>query len=225
MKMFNRLPPQRPRQTIIDATADAPSAFRFAAGEADACKAVLLFQPVGSAAPPEVIWSRRCNSAAEAEAVITGLENVGDGAAFFGRLLLLLGPEYLEDEVDLMISVERDRIDAERADALAVAAAHRRVSCYAPDKEGWFYLTLQRASASRPEWSIAFRGRAERERLRDWLRWQGHRYLAFLDHAAEHGAQALEKHLLAEMFETEKRVKKEGRGAGGTRPLRMWRGE
>jgi len=65
----------------------------------------------------------------------------------------------------------------------------------------------------------------ERDRLCDWLRWQKTRFLGFLDHATEHGAESLSRMLVDEMFATERRVKKEGRGAGGMRPLRMWRGD
>ena len=50
-------------------------------------------------------------------------------------------------------------------------------------------------------------------------------FFAFLDHAAEHGDESLARMLVDEMFATERRVKKEGRGAGGMRPLRMWRGD
>ncbi|WBH15822.1 hypothetical protein [Sphingomonas radiodurans] len=157
--------------------------------------------------------------------MILQLEEHGDGAAFFERLVLLLGPATLDIEVDTMIVAERERAAKEHAEALEKAAANMRVSCYASDKKGWFCLTLQRDSASKPEWSIAYRGRAERERLRDWLRWQSDRFLEFLDYAAEHGADALEKRMVEEMFETETCVKRKGRGAGGTRPLRMWRGE
>ena len=44
-------------------------------------------------------------------------------------------------------------------------------------------------------------------------------------HAAEHGDTALEERLTREMFEMEARVKASGMGAGGSRPLRMWRGQ
>ena len=56
------------------------------------------------------------------------------------------------------------------------------------------------------------------------MRWQKPRFEAFLGHAAEHGGEALTRLLIDEMFETERRIKKDGRGAGGMRPLRMWRG-
>lgn len=65
----------------------------------------------------------------------------------------------------------------------------------------------------------------ERDRLCDWLRWQKDRFLGFLDYAATHGSEALSRMLIDEMFLVERRVKKEGRGAGGMRPLRMWRGD
>jgi hypothetical protein len=221
MSLFQHLPQPN---SVAAPTPQVP-AFRFGRDDSDEARVTLLLQPMGSTAPPREIWSHNCDSAAEAERVIAQLEAHGDGAAFFGRLLLLLGPQQLDAEVVAMVAAERERVAMEEAEALEKAAAHMRVSCYAPDKKGWFYLTLERDSASKPEWSIAFRGRAERERLRDWLRWQGDRYLEFLNYADEHGADALEKRMISEMFETEKRVKREGRGAASTRPLRMWRGE
>ena len=84
---------------------------------------------------------------------------------------------------------------------------------------------LQRKSDSHAEWSVRFDRSSERDRLCDWLRWQKPRFGAFLEHAAEHGTEALTRKLVDEMFETERRIKKEGRGAGGLRPLRMWRGD
>lgn len=65
----------------------------------------------------------------------------------------------------------------------------------------------------------------ERDRLCDFVRWQKARFGAFLNHAAELGGEALTRMLIDEMFETEARIEKERRGAGGMRPLRMWRGD
>ncbi|CAM3248998.1 hypothetical protein SPAN111604_13060 [Sphingomonas antarctica] len=70
-----------------------------------------------------------------------------------------------------------------------------------------------------------FDGRSERDRMCDWLRWQKPLFREYLAYAAANGDHALEKRLVDEMFETEARLKKEGRVAGGLRPLRMWRGE
>lgn len=84
-----------------------------------------------------------------------------------------------------------------------------------------FFITLKRDSASKPDWSIAFRGRAERERLRDWLRdWlrgQGERSPS----SSTMPPITAPRRLIDEMFEIEKRVKSEERSAGGSRPLRM----
>lgn len=222
MSLFKRLP--------VPPVADAPlveraPAFRLSADAGHPARLHLLMQPAGSTTAPEVIWSQDCASVAECEAVLAALDEQGIDPAFLGRQALLLGTSTLEATIDAIVTVERERAAKAEKEERERVAAHARICSYAPDKKGWFYLELQRESASEPEWSIAFRGRAERERLRDWLRWQGARFAEFLDYAAEHGAQALEKRLIDEMFETEKRVKKEGRGAGGARPLRMWRGE
>lgn len=63
------------------------------------------------------------------------------------------------------------------------------------------------------------------DRLCDFVRWQITHFAEFLDFAAQHGAEALTRRLTDEMFEVERRIKKEGRSAGGARPLRMWRGD
>ena len=86
-------------------------------------------------------------------------------------------------------------------------------------EQGWKTETLD-VSASE-----AGGFKEKRARLCDWLRWQKERFLEFLDYAAEHGGEALTRMFIDEMFVTERRVKKEGRGAGGMRPLRMWRGD
>ena len=226
MSLFKRLPqpsvpntpPQRPR-------VERASAFRLSAAAGDPARLQLLLQPAGTNAAPEVIWFRDCASAGECAAVLVAVAVQKIDPAFLGRQALLLGTATLRGIIDAIVHAERERLAGQKEKDRERAEAHARISSYAPDKDGWFYLTLKRDSAGKPEWSIAFRGRAERERLRDWLRWQGDRFAEFLDYAAEHGAQALEKRLIDEMFETEKRVKSDRRSAGGTRPLRMWRGE
>ena len=222
MALFERLP--------LPSVASAPrvareSAFRLNAVGADQARLTLELRPVGSTADPEVIWSRDCASAAECAAVMAAVDDQGIDPAFLGRQALLLGTGTLDRCVDAIVTSERQRAAKDQAEARERAAAHEQICCYAPEHDGLYCLTLERESASEPEWSIAFRGRPERERLRDWLRWQGERFAEFLAFATEHGAEALEKRLIEEMFKTERRVKSEGLTAGGARPLRMWRGE
>ena len=102
---------------------------------------------------------------------------------------------------------------------------HQIINLYAPDTKRGYKLELQRKSDGGAEWSVRYDRAIERDRLCDWLRWQKVRFYEFLDHAAAHGTEALTRLLIDEMFETERRIKKEGRGAGGMRPLRMWRGD
>ncbi len=108
--------------------------------------------------------------------------------------------------------------------AAEAARKDRIVRLYVPKTKRGYALQLQRDSRATPDWQVVYDRQAERDRLCDWLRWQQSRFLDFLDAAANRGAETLTRMLLDEMFETQRRVKKEGRGAGGLRPLRMWRG-
>lgn len=190
--------------------------------EARAC--IMLRLP-GSNGSPRTIWSRDFYSQAELHDVLAQIKEAGIELGFWGRLVLLLGPSSVDAEIDRIVATHRERVAHQEEEQSRRAAARQRVQSCVSDKNGWYYLTLERETDDEPEWKIGFRGKAERERLRDWFRWQTSRFLEFLDYAANHGAAALEKRLLDEMFAAEQRVKQEGRGAGGTRPLRMWRGE
>jgi hypothetical protein len=142
-----------------------------------------------------------------------------------GRLAYFAGPQVLDGIFgEIAAAVEQDwrRQEAQRREE---EAARLTVHCYCRSSKNGHSLSLKRESDHEPGWEITFRGRAERERLADWMRWQKGRYLEFLDFAECNGARALEKRLLNEMFETEARIKAAGRSAGGQRPLRMWRGE
>ncbi|CAN5598487.1 hypothetical protein BH10PSE14_BH10PSE14_35230 [soil metagenome] len=202
-----------------------PPLFRMTVDQGnDATLSITLHYP-GSWEPPQVVWTRSFNSLGDLRSVLAHIRDADIEIAFWGRLVLLLGPSSLDADMDRIVDAHHERIVSNDEKRRRQAAARRRVQSYARDKNGWYYLTLQRETDDEPEWSIAFRGKAERERLRDWFRWQSSRFLEFLDYADEHGGAALEKRLLDEMFATEQRVKQEGHGAGGARPLRMWRGE
>lgn len=142
-----------------------------------------------------------------------------------GRLAYFAGPQVLDGIFgEIANAVQQDWLRQE-AQKREEEAARLAVHCYYRSLKNAHSLSLKRESDDKPSWEITFRGRAERERLADWLRWQKDRYLEFLEFAERNGARALENRLMNEMFETEARIKKAGRSAGGLRPLRMWRGE
>lgn len=69
--------------------------------------------------------------------------------------------------------VDEETAEAIQAKALRAAELERvrlTVECLASERHGLFRLELRRASEKKPDWVIGFRGKAERERLRDWLR-------------------------------------------------------
>jgi hypothetical protein len=144
---------------------------------------------------------------------------IGTEAAFadFDCLMRVrLVQEQLKAEED---ERERRRL-REEADRRSVS-----IDSFLVDAGGQFGLDLRRFGAKTGFWRIMFRERWERERFRDWFRLQRARFEEFAVFLDEHDAVALERQLLAEMLDTERRIKAAGRGAGGRRPLRFWRGE
>lgn len=138
---------------------------------------------------------------------------------------MIFGPAAITAAVDRVVASARK---TRRAQAEAEEKRQRDrnvINLHAPDTKRGYKLELKRKGESDADWSVRYDRASERDRLCDWLRWQGARFAKFLDHASEHGSEALTRMLIDEMFETERRVKKEGRGAGGVRPLRMWRGD
>lgn len=165
----------------------------------------------------------------EAERQFRWMSDRRDLLPRLGRLSLINGPHSV-----LAIVAEGVRLDREREieeDMLAELRAeqdarlHGVVESFVFERGGRFGLNLKRASDIDPVWEISFRERWERERFRDWFRCQDHRFAEWADHADGHRGRVLERLLLAEMLETEKRVKVAGLGAGGRRPLRFYRGE
>ena len=186
----------------------------------------LLVRPPGSRSTPTAIWSRRFDSVAERDTLLDAVTDGKLDTIFLARLTMMFGSAALDEMADRLIGQAR----ASRATELKKEAqrAHDQlaVSLYVREgKHGRHLLELQRKSSDKAEWSVAYDRGIERDRLGDWLRWQKARFLDFLDHAAEHGGESLARMLVDEMFMTERRVKTEGRGAGGMRPLRMWRGD
>lgn len=186
----------------------------------------LLMQPPGSLAAPIAIWSRRLDTDEDRDTLLDALCKDQLDPVFLGRLTMMFGSATLDELADRLIAAAHAARADETAKAAERARQHYDGSLYAREGEhGRHVLELQRKSCSEAEWSVSYDRAIERDRLCDWLRWQKQRFLGLLDHAAEHGAESLSRLLVDEMFATERRVKKEGRGAGGMRPLRMWRGD
>lgn len=186
----------------------------------------LLAQPHGSHIAPVSIWSRRFANDEQRDAVVTAVNEREVDIVFLGRLTMMFGSGAFDEVADALVAAA----EARRAEKLEEEAQrvrdHLTVNLYArASKHGRHVLELRRRSSDDAEWSVKYDRAIERDRLCDWMRWQASRFLAFLDHAAEHGSESLARMLVDEMFATERRVKKEGRGAGGMRPLRMWRGD
>lgn len=171
------------------------------------------------------IWSRRFANERDRDAVLARIADRRLDLLFLARLSMVFGSGDLDAVMDDLVADSRAKREAEMAEEAMRAQDELVVDLYRREgKHGRHLLELQRKSRAHADWAIKYDRAAERDRLCDWLRWQKDRFLEFLDYAAEHGDEALAQRLTDEMFETERRVKKEGRGAGGLRPLRMWRG-
>lgn len=186
---------------------------------------ILFLSPPGSRAAPVAVWSRSFDTIDDRNAVLEATYKNDIDLGFLGRLTMLVGSDELDSAADQIV---RDAWDARRAATerlLETARKHQIVNLFTRDTKRGYVLELQRKSRDAADWKVVYDRASERDRLCDWLRWQQPRYLAYLDQAAEHGDEALTRLLTDEMFQTEARIKKEGRGAGGMRPLRMWRGD
>ncbi|WP_242416533.1 hypothetical protein [Sphingomonas panni] len=159
------------------------------------------------------------------------------------RHAVVFGPAEIFNQIEEAAETERVRRDenqkriaaAAEADAKRArdaaekqardAEAAKRIDSYLEDRNGQFGINMRRANSNTSFWVILFRERWERERFRDWFRWNRHRFAEWAEFLETHTAIELDRLLLAEMLEVERRVKKAGGGAGGRRPLRFWRGD
>lgn len=134
-----------------------------------------------------------------------------------------------ESWMRIRIMDERQQEDALEAEALRLQHEETeratRIASFLVDGNGQFGVDLRRPGAKTGFWRINFRERWERERFRDWFRNQRSRYDEFAAFLDGNDAVALERLVLREMLDTERRVKAAGLSAGGRRPLRFWRGE
>lgn len=171
------------------------------------------------------LWTRHFGDLIDRDAVLDRFGTGTPDLIFMGRVTAIFGPATIDLAVDDIVNAAREA----RSEQAETEARRRRdrhiIHLYAPDTKRGYKLQLQRKGESYAEWSVRYDRAIERDRLCDWVRWQKPRFAEFLELAEKHGSEALTRLLTDEMFETERRIKKEGRGAGGMRPLRMWRGD
>lgn len=185
----------------------------------------MLVSPPGSRTTPVVLWSRQFDTIGDRHAFLESIHSNAIDLTFLGHLTMIFGGAEMDKIANNIVTEARDarRVAAEKAaDKLR---EHQIVNLFTRATKRGYVLELQRKSRDTADWKTVYGRASERDRLCDWLRWQQPRFLEFLDHAASHGDEALTRRVTDEMFEAERRVKKEGRGAGGVRPLRMWRGD
>lgn len=171
-----------------------------------------------------ILWTRHFGDGADRDAVLERFHAGALDILFLGRVTMIFGPAAITAAVDRVVESARKIRKAQATAEAQRRRDHQHINLYAPDTKRGYKLELQRKSDSDAEWSVRYDRAIERDRLCDWLRWQKPRFADFLDHAAKHGSESLTRMLTDEMFEAERRIKKEGRSAGGMRPLRMWRG-
>lgn len=192
--------------------------------ETDAADPHVMYLMIGTGGSC-VLWTRHFGDLADRDTVLERFKAGALDLTFLGRVTMIFGPPAITIAVDRVIEVGR-KIRRAQAEAEAKRQRdHQVIDLYAPDTRRGYKLELKRKSDSDAEWSVRYDRASERDRLCDWLRWQKPRFAEFLKQVAELGSKALTRMLVDEMFETERRIKKEGRGAGGVRPLRMWRGD
>lgn len=171
------------------------------------------------------LWTRHFGDLADRDALLARISVGAFDLVFYGRVTMIFGPAAITAAFDELVEETRKARGKQAAAEAQRLRDAKIITLYTRDSKRDYKLELQRRSDDEAEWSVRYDRASERDRLCDWLRWQKPRFAAFLDHAAKHGRETLTRMLLDEMFETERRIKKEGRGAGGMRPLRMWRGD
>ena len=172
-----------------------------------------------------ILWTRHFGDLADREAVLERFHVGALDILFLGRVTMIFGSGAITAAVDRVVEGSRKVRNAQAAAEAQRRRDRNHINLYARDTKRAYKLELQRKSDDDAEWSVRYDRAIERDRLCDWLRWQKPRFGEFLEYAADHGGEALTRMLTDEMFEAERRIKKEGRGAGGMRPLRMWRGD
>jgi hypothetical protein len=220
--------PARPAATSESIKASivhkAVGAFSIESDAADPHFLLLVINGVGSGGT-WTPWKRHFGDLADRDAVLERFQSGALDLTFLARLTMIFGPATITKAVDRVVESGR-KIRRAQAESEDKRQRDREIiNLYAPDTKRCFKLALQRKSDDDAEWSVRYDRAIERDRLCDFVRWQKARFGTFLDYAAKNGGEALTRMLTDEMFETEARIKQQGRGAGGMRPLRMWRGD
>lgn len=183
----------------------------------------------GSILDERPIWQRRFIRARDANGIFDWMVERRADWPVWGHLTSLIGPDRLFAAAAADVARTRTERAADllrkRKEARAVRRKEQEFSSYLVEKDGRFGVDLTRGDHRTGFFVIWFRESWERERFRDWWRSQHHRFAEFAALHEVQGASALERMLLREMQDTEKRIKAAGLGAGGRRPLRFYRGE
>lgn len=190
---------------------------------------VRILRRSGSPDEETVLWSRRYAHRRHAEAIFAWMTSRQEQWAVWGRLTPLVGPDGLLAAAGQAVAEERrgtaHKLLRKREKARKAREKAKHVHSYLVDDRGEFGIDLRRGGQEDGFFVIWFRQQWERERFRDWWRPQVGRFPEFAAFFEQHGAKALERRLLKEMQETERRVRLAGLSAGGRRPLRFWRGD
>lgn len=187
-----------------------------------------LTRSSGSILGERLIWQHQFARARDANGIFEWMvERQGDWP-FWGRLTSLIGSDRLLAAAAADVAKARTARAAdllrERREVRAALRKEQEISSYLVEKHGQFGVDLKRGGHKKSFFVIWFRESWERERFLDWWRPQHHRFAEFAAIHHAQGASALERMLLREMQDTEKR-KAAGLGAGGRRPLRFYRGD
>lgn len=191
-----------------------------------------MFRVVGRNGPPLAeypVWTRTLRRRRHAASLFAWMLEKRGQWLLWGRLGEIVGPDRLlamaaSEISELRASQARDLLK-KRAKARKAKARALKIYSFLVDHHGEFGIDLRRGGEDKGFFVMWFRQNWERERFRDWWRPQAHRFADFAAFFEEHGGRALERKLLAEMQETEKRLKLAGLSSGGRRPLRFWRGD
>jgi hypothetical protein len=177
----------------------------------------------------DLIWRSEFDSGRGGACIFDWMLQRSADWSVWGRLTSLIGPSRLLASAAAEVAeLRRERMATlleVRSAAKAARKEERTITCYVVEKDGKFGINLTRGGHKRAFFVMWFRERWERERFRDWFRTQLHRSADFAAIHDQKGATALERMLLREMQDAEKRVKAAGLSAGGRRPLRFYRGE
>ena len=231
-------PPSPPSAWPTNADGDAPAGTTFrAAISRDREVAIIQLVHVGDrVASAAKVWSATFENADLAHERFRWLDARPADCVHLGRHARLFGAGQVGNAIEIGVTIERIRGEQERArlareeerlaeEASINAAKALTIGSSLEDRQGQYGINLRRGDAAESFWIILFREKWERERFRDWFRYQRHRFAEWAEFLQDHAPIELERVLLAEMLATERKVKNAGLGAGGRRPLRFWRGE